>query len=402
MLKVDFEPHPPRRKYGFPAIVALFAASTMLAGCSQVPDALNPVEWYKSTVNLFTGDDDELLDDQSTVRRDAQGRLRAGRGTPPPGADKVIPNLATVPARPRASDRDERQKVVEGLVADHAQARYSSEVIQRQGKPLQPLRRDRAATAARAPAPPPPAIPRAPAARQARQAPQVPQVPQAPQVSRASREPLPPTVVIEGIGDTVEEIYRARLAQGVPTGAAAAAPANAVFGSAGGIESIVVSSQGVEPLSATAAASMSALAAPPRPVMAPAMPMSSGLSTGISARRGLRVATILFGNGQASLDSSARRVLRDVVAVHRQRGGKLRVIGHASARTRSMDPVRHKMVNFKVSVDRADAVARELARQGAPRGSISVAARSDTQPIFYEVMPSGEAGNRRAEVYIVN
>ena len=400
MLKDDFERPPPRRKFGFLAVIVVFAASTMLGGCAQVPDALNPVEWYKSTVNLFTGDDDELLDDKTTVRRDEQGRLRAGRGTPPPGTDKGIPNLSTVPERPRDSESEERQQVVEGLVADRAQARYSSEVIQRQGEPLQPLRRDPAATAARAPAPPPPpVIASVPVASAA------PQAPQAPQAAQTEAAPLPPTVIIEGTGatgDTVEEIYRARLAQGVPSAAAGTAPANSVFGSAGGIESIIVSSQGVEPLSGTEAASMSALAAPPRPVMAPAVPVSSSFSTGISAGRGLKVATILFDNGKASLDSTARRVLRDVVAVHRERGGKLQVIGHASARTRSMDPVRHKMVNFKISVDRADAVARELARQGAPEGTVSVAARSDTQPIFYEVMPSGEAGNRRAEVYIVN
>ena len=399
MLKDGIERRPPRPNFRFPAVIALFAASTMLGACAQVPDALNPVEWYKGTVDYFTGGEDELYDDKDTAQRDRQGRLRAGRGTSPPGADKDIPNLATVPARPQTSTRQERQRVVEGLVADRAQARYSSEVIRRQGEPLQPLRRDRAAVAARAPAPPAiPSVPVAPAPPPP--APQVPPVPQG-----AAAPPLPPTVIIEGTGaiagsapTTVEEIYRARLAQGVPTGASGAPPANAVFASGtGGFESIVVSSQGVEPLSGTAAAAMSALAAPPRPTMASAMPVSSGLSAG----RGFKVATILFDNGKADLDSSDRRVLRDVVAIHHQRGGKLRVIGHASARTRSMDPIRHKMVNFKISVDRADAVARELARLGARQGDISVAARSDTQPIYYEVMPSGEAGNRRAEVFIV-
>lgn len=393
MLKDDYERPPARPILRFPAVIAVFAASTLLGACAQVPDVLNPVEWYKGTVDYFTGGQDELYDDKDTAQRDRQGPLRADRGTPPPGADKEFPNLATVPARPSTSTRQERQRVVEGLVADRDQARYSSEVIQRQGEPLQPLRRDRAARAARAPAPP--AIPSVPVAS----------APPPPTPRRAAAPPLPPTVVIEGSGAvagsapaTVEEIYRARLAQGVPSGAGGAPPANAVFASSGGgYESIVVSSQGVEPLSGTAAQSMSALAVPPRPAMAPAMPVSSGLSTG----RGFMVATILFANGSSDLDSNDRRVLRDVVAVHRQRGGKLRVIGHASARTRSMDPVRHKMVNFNISVARADAVARELARRGARKGDISVAARSDTQPIFYEVMPSGEAGNRRAEVFIV-
>ena len=399
MLKVDLERRPPRRKFRYWAVIAVFAASAAVGACTQVPDALNPVEWYKSTVDLFLGDDDELLDDKDTAQRDQQGRLRARRGAPPPGSDKRFPNLATVPARPSPGSSEERRKVVEGLVADRAQARYSSEVIRRQGEPLQPLRRDRAAAAARAPAPPP-AMPSASVASAS--APPPP----APRASPSPAAPLRPTVIIEGTGavagsapTTVEEIYRARLAQGVPSGAAGAPPANAVFASStGGFESIIVSSQGVEPLSGTAAASMSALPTMPRPVKPSAVPISSGFSSG----RGFKVATILFGNGNARLDSSGRRVLRDVVDVHRERGGKLRVIGHASARTRSMDPVRHKMVNFRISQDRANAVARELARLGARRSDISVAARSDTQPIFYEVMPSGEAGNRRAEVFIIN
>ena len=34
--------------------------------------------------------------------------------------------------------------------------------------------------------------------------------------------------------------------------------------------------------------------------------------------------------------------------------------------------------------------------------SIIVDARSDSMPLYYEVMPSGEAGNRRAEIYFNN
>jgi len=406
MFKDNLERRPPRRKFGFLAVIAVCAASATLGSCSQVPNALNPMEWYKSTAKLFTGDDDEVLDDRKTVWRDGQGRLRSARGTLPPGADTNIPNLATVPARPRVSASEERRQVVEGLVADRSHAHYSSEAIQRQGEPLQPLRRDQAVTAARAPAPRDiPSVPVAlpPLASPPPLAPSASQTPRATRVKQTRVSALPQTVIIEGTGATVEEIYRARLAQGVPSLATGMAPVNAVFGSsARGIESIVVSSQGVELLSGTAVESTSALAAPPGPFIAPAMPQLSGFSTGFFGVGGFKAATIHFGNGTASLDASDRLVLRDVVAVHRQRGGNLRVIGHASARTRSMDPVRHKAVNLNISLARANEVAQELARQGAPRGAVSVVARSDTEPIFYEVMPSGEAGNRRAEVYIVN
>ena len=58
------------------------------------------------------------------------------------------------------------------------------------------------------------------------------------------------------------------------------------------------------------------------------------------------------------------------------------------------------MVNFKVSVDRADAVARELIRLGVNKEELVVDAISDAQPVYFEFMPTGEAGNRRAEIYL--
>ncbi|MCH7958285.1 MAG: OmpA family protein, partial [Proteobacteria bacterium] len=77
----------------------------------------------------------------------------------------------------------------------------------------------------------------------------------------------------------------------------------------------------------------------------------------------------------------------------------MRVIGHASRRTRNLDAATHRMVNYRISAARADSVARELIRRGVRADEISVDARADSEPIYYEIMPSGEAGNRRAEIY---
>jgi outer membrane protein OmpA-like peptidoglycan-associated protein len=60
------------------------------------------------------------------------------------------------------------------------------------------------------------------------------------------------------------------------------------------------------------------------------------------------------------------------------------------------------MANFKISVDRANAVAEELVRLGVMRENILIAAVSDAEPMYYEIMPSGEAGNRRTEIYLGN
>jgi flagellar motor protein MotB len=60
----------------------------------------------------------------------------------------------------------------------------------------------------------------------------------------------------------------------------------------------------------------------------------------------------------------------------------------------------HKLVNFEVSVQRAEAVASHLIAVGVPKNRILVTAASDSEPIYYEFMPSGEAGNRRTEIFL--
>ena len=58
------------------------------------------------------------------------------------------------------------------------------------------------------------------------------------------------------------------------------------------------------------------------------------------------------------------------------------------------------MVNFKISIDRADEIASTLVKLGINKQNIQVAAVSDTQPAYYEFMLSGEAGNRRTEIFL--
>ena len=81
-------------------------------------------------------------------------------------------------------------------------------------------------------------------------------------------------------------------------------------------------------------------------------------------------------------------------------GGILRIVGHASRRTQTNDPILHKMINFEVSASRAERVAREFVKMGMKSSKLSVVSVSDSQPRYHEYMPSGEAGNRRTEIYI--
>ena len=126
----------------------------------------------------------------------------------------------------------------------------------------------------------------------------------------------------------------------------------------------------------------------------------SPLVRGPTFGEGRRVGTVLFANGSSNIRQKYHKKLRDIVRLQRQRGGNLRVVGHASSRTQNTNPLRHQLANFRISVARAKAVARHLARFGAPAGSIEVLGVADNQRVYKEIMPSGEAGNRRAEIFL--
>ena len=61
---------PYRHDSQFLPMILLVAAFLMLSGCSNVPDALNPVEWYKDATGWF-GDEEEEEGQQG----DVEGRV---------------------------------------------------------------------------------------------------------------------------------------------------------------------------------------------------------------------------------------------------------------------------------------------------------------------------------------
>jgi len=115
---------------------------------------------------------------------------------------------------------------------------------------------------------------------------------------------------------------------------------------------------------------------------------------------GRRVAVIYFRHASASLQGRDRDVLRKVAEIQQRQGRDLRVVGHASSRTAAMDPVDHRMANFDTSLTRAQAVVDALVSMGVPRDAIQLEARGDNEPVYHEFMPNGEAGNRRAEIFL--
>ncbi len=88
----------------------------LLGGCSSVSKTLNPVQWWHGL----------------------QGGAIAEQRPAPPGADDPYPNLASVPARPPASDPKLRQQIADALIADRDNAQHDAGSVQ-QADPSNPV-----------------------------------------------------------------------------------------------------------------------------------------------------------------------------------------------------------------------------------------------------------------------
>ena len=83
---------------------AVLGLALLLGGCSSMPAALNPVEWWHGL----------------------QGGKIAEDRPAPPNANDPYPNLGTVPARPVPSDPKWRQQIADGLIADRTNAQHEA------------------------------------------------------------------------------------------------------------------------------------------------------------------------------------------------------------------------------------------------------------------------------------
>ena len=313
---------PYRHDSQFLPMVLLVAAFMMLSGCSYVPDALNPVEWYKDATG-WLGDEEEEMK-KSEEEEEGVKTTRASEEVP--GTDKDFPKLSSVPDAPPEGTR---QKVAEGLVADTSDRRYTDEI--------------------------------------------------------ATPEPTPRTVTTAPMaGDKGLPIP---LPMPEPDGPPVAALRGSVEDTPSPGMEKVQSPQPPERISKDMAKDEA--------VPAPLEKFDASRS-GVSAQVGL----IRFGNGSAILSEANHHQLEKIAESQKENGGTLRVIGFASSWTGDMDPLKHQLTNFNVSVRRANSVAGALMKYGVVAKNLYVGAKSDSEPIYLEVMPAGEAGNRRAEIYL--
>lgn len=370
---------------------AVALAAVLLTGCSSVPDAINPAEWYKSTTNLFS-DDNSAGDPEEEARRLREQQVAEAAGTEQ--SSKGFPKVSEV-------DKQQASRNL-GLAADPDRPRYAPAISrQDQSAAADPVR---PAAPAAPPAPTPMAEKPAPAAANT--------MAEAPKLTQPKETPTPPAgqeqvaTAVPGVPQFsiptraeqeaefagFQNRMQKRLAEILaaageepkfvrPTGM----PAGVGVG-----QTLVISGDGIiEPAMTELPATVTEGA------NVAGVPQSQPLPAGAT-----RVATIVFPNGSSRLSARDRQILAQVVELQKERGGTLHVIGHSSSRTRNLSPEKHRLVNYKMSAERAKMVAKELIRRGANRRTIATAALADSQPLYQEIMPNGEAGNRRAEIFL--
>ena len=118
--------------------------------------------------------------------------------------------------------------------------------------------------------------------------------------------------------------------------------------------------------------------------------------------REVPVARITFNHGSSHLsDVDLSKIKKVANLFYENEGKKIVIVGHASSRTNyDMDLTKHALVNFNISLDRARKVMSEFSTIGFDSQSIELVAMSDAKPLYSEIMPRLEAGNRRAEIFI--
>lgn len=416
------------------SIVALLA----LAGCSSVPDYLNPVEWYEDAEEAVTDwwdeDDEKAVAAPPSAPASTQG-----------SSDETYPKLSSVPDKPTGTaTQKELEEVKKGLMADKANAKYTDEAEQPKitsgAAPAPQAPKTAAATTATAVAAGTPLTPRATSPSTGEQLPI-----SSPEVVKKAADPDTPSFKKENIvapvreGDVPSQRLKsadpdasklwpntsAPISVGVATvqsqriDTSASKPRTSMLSEQTNRSATAssISEQQDEPQVAAAAPSSDAM---PK-TMPAAEPMAKMESPAASADQAgsqsvivnpdaiydsyvptesYEIGVVNFGHGSAHLSGRDKQIIAQSVAAWKERGGRIRIVGHSSSRTGDMDLANHMLANLNISLKRANNVASEMIRQGVDPQYLMVDARGDSEPRYYEVMPAGEAGNRRAEIFI--
>lgn len=414
---------------GMNKIFARLAVVTMVAfgasACSSIPDWVDPTTW---------GDDS---------------------GPSTAGNVGESPDLASIPDRPdTTSTPDEQAQVANSLAADRSRSQYSADALRGGTEPVAapPSQQDVVASNTPPPAAPPPAAaPDTTAAAPDATAPSTTAEnsidtnpatvtasadnsinvaeppPAATELPPAAPSPQPqvamasPPQVAQSTMPTMAQInpsdsalgFRpssappldASIGQFVPAPivarynqtASGAGLAGARYASAQPVASAPKASKamgGPEKMSGSVVANLDAIPSTSSRATQPAVYANpQGLPP---------TAVVLFPGDGTLLSAEGKARVRAAVAQFKERGGQgfIRIVGHSSSRTTNMPVEQHLELIFNKSQDRANAVAKEVIREGVPANRVLVEAVGDSQPVYYESMPKGEDGNRRAEIFL--
>ncbi len=115
-----------------------------------------------------------------------------------------------------------------------------------------------------------------------------------------------------------------------------------------------------------------------------------------------RVATINFSSGSSIVNNSGLKKIKKIAKIAKERNAKIKVIGHASERTKDMPIAKHKLVNFIISDKRANSVAEIfIEKYNFPSDKLITQGVSDSKPLFKEIMPAGTTANQRTEIFLI-
>ena len=348
-------------------LLPILVVATLLASCSYLPEQLDPIDWVDSA-NDWVKDGiwgEDTSGPESEARISKRGTLLE------PNREDPFPSLSEVPdERPSISTFQERELLAEKLIADRENANYTDSInAPRSTDPL-PEPRQTAQLEGREPellARPIEETKGLVVENKVHGAESVVRSPDHIGGSHSDGLPIvpPPTQSIPDWGTVEEHFYAMFQASG---------------GSGGSLEDYTIS--GGPQFDRTANYSNSDSFA---------SPMSSAA---------IHAAVIFFDHGSSRLSREDKEVLRQVVAAQEEFGGIIRVVGHASSRTKTNDVIGHQIANYETSLARARVVANEIIRLGVTRDKVFFEAMADKQPDYSEATTMGEAGNRRANIYI--
>ncbi len=115
-----------------------------------------------------------------------------------------------------------------------------------------------------------------------------------------------------------------------------------------------------------------------------------------------RVATINFYSGSSNVNVTGLKKIKKIAEIAKERNAKIKIVGHASKRTKDMALAKHKLVNFTISDKRAQSVANVfIEKYKFPSNLLITEAVSDTKPLFKENMPAGTKANQRTEIFLI-